>query len=82
MSGFIPTVSGERHQLEVQATDVAEEWAKEACLTVIIPVQNSYMINIKHVRQYHHGDHTIYLSENLTATLFDSFRENFMTHFR
>jgi two-component system LytT family response regulator len=47
-----------------------------------IRVQNSYMINMKHVRRYHHGDHTIYLSENLTAPLGDSYRERFMTYFR
>lgn len=47
-----------------------------------IRVQNSYLINFKHVRKYQHSDRTIYLSENLSAPLGDSYRENFMTFFK
>lgn len=47
-----------------------------------IRVQNSYIINLCHVKRYSHGDHTIYLSENLSAPLGDSFKENFLTFFR
>jgi two-component system LytT family response regulator len=47
-----------------------------------IRIQNSYLINVKHVRRYHQGDHTIYLSEDLTAPLGESYKEKFFTYFR